>query len=205
MNKESNTRDIFIKEFPSLAAEPAPLGLLGLAVAALVLASADLGASSSAAKSLMIPWVLFFGATAQVIAGFKDFKRNNIFGATVFTIYGMLWYAVGLTLILTIYTGAPFDLAHYGWGLVGVLAFSLIFTIASALANKVFFAILVGIDLAVASLVSHVLAGTSETPVGVFLVFVSLLSFYAAGAILINGMTGKTIFPMGSPLWVPRK
>ena len=56
-----------VKDFPMFTAEPAALGLIGLAVAALVLASADLGLTSSF-KSLMIPWVLFFGATAQLIA-----------------------------------------------------------------------------------------------------------------------------------------
>lgn len=53
-----------IKAFPMFTAEPAALGLIGLAVATLVLASTDLGLTSSSSKSLMIPWVLFFGATA---------------------------------------------------------------------------------------------------------------------------------------------
>lgn len=190
---------------PPAFAEPASLGLFGLAVAALVLASTDLGASSSSTKSLMVPWVLFFGATAQLIAGIMDFRRNNIFGATVFTVYAMLWYAVGLTLIITIFTGAEFDLNHYAYGLVGVLGFSIIATAASTMANKTFFAILIFIDLAVISLVMHILAGTSETLVGIFLVVVSLLSFYAAGAILINGMAGKTKLPLGGTIWNPKK
>ena len=59
---------------PINIADPAPLGLIGLAVAALVLGSTDLGLVSSDAKSLMIPWVLFFGATSQLIAGNVEFK-----------------------------------------------------------------------------------------------------------------------------------
>ena len=51
--------EITVKKLPMLAAEPAPLGLIGLAVAALVLASTDLAFTSNTAKSLMIPWVLF--------------------------------------------------------------------------------------------------------------------------------------------------
>lgn len=80
--------EITVKELPMLAAESAPLGLIGLAVATLVLASTDLGLTSHTAKSLMIPWVLFFGATAQLIAGTMEFKRNNIFGAdSVYNIF----------------------------------------------------------------------------------------------------------------------
>ena len=73
-----------IKPRPS-AAEPAVLGLTGLAVAALVLAAGDLGLASGTAKALMIPWTLLLGATAQLIAGLIDFRRNNMFGATAFT------------------------------------------------------------------------------------------------------------------------
>ncbi len=93
---------------PIHIADPAPLGLIGLAVAALVLASTDLGLVSSLAKSLMIPWVLFFGATAQLIAGTMEFKRNNIFGATVFSTYSMTMYAIALTLFITIFTNNIF-------------------------------------------------------------------------------------------------
>lgn len=183
--------------------EPAPLGLIGLAVAALVLASTDLGLASSAAKSLMIPWTLFLGATAQLIAGLTDFKRNNIFGAIAFTTYSLLWYAVSLTLYISIFGGVPVDLNHYAFGLIGFLFFSLILTLGSLMTNKAFMAILVFIDLAILALVSHILVGSTEVLVGVFLVFVSLFSFYGAMAILINNMAGKVVFPMGDPVWKP--
>ena len=183
--------------------EPAPLGLIGLAVAALVLAATDLGLSSAAAKSLMIPWTLFLGATAQLIAGLTDFKRNNIFGAIAFTTYSLLWYAVSLTLYISIFTGVPVDLTHYAFGLIGYLFFSLILTLGSLMTNKAFMAILVFIDLAILSLVAHILVGSTEVLVGIFLLFVSFFSFYGAMAILINNMAGKTVFPLGSRIWNP--
>ncbi|MCK4718772.1 MAG: acetate uptake transporter [Thermoplasmata archaeon] len=203
MTQSNTSRDIFIKELPGLSAEPAALGLFGLAIAALVLATTDLGFTDASAKSLMIPWVIFFGATAQFIAGIMDFKRNNIFGATVFTTYSMLWYAVGLTLYITIFTDAAFDLANYGFGLVGILAFSFLVTIASLMTNKALLSILIFIDLAVAALVFHVFYGTSAALVGIFLAVVALLSFYAAGAVLINAMAGKTVMPLGKAIWKP--
>ena len=138
-----------VTKLPMHAADPAPLGLIGLAVATLVLASTDLGLVSSAAKSLMIPWVLFFGATAQLIAGTIEFKRNNIFGATVFTTYSMTMYAIALTLFITIFTGVEFDIAHYGFGLIAILVFSLIATTASLMTNKMLFIVLIFVDLAV--------------------------------------------------------
>ena len=97
--KDVMSTEITVKAIP--VADPAALGLIGLAVAALVLAAVDLQlAASVPSKSLMIPWILFFGATAQLIAGGMEFKRNNIFGATVFSVYAMTMYSIALTLFI---------------------------------------------------------------------------------------------------------
>jgi len=186
--------EITVKELPMLAAESAPLGLIGLAVATLVLASTDLGLTLHTAKSLMIPWVLFFGATAQLIAGTMEFKRNNIFGATVFTTYSMTMYAIALTLFITIFTGVEFDLAHYGFGLIAILAFSLIATVASLMTNKMLFIILIFVDLAVIALILHYLCGATAFLGGVFLLCTSISSFYTAMA--NNLISYKNCFSM---------
>jgi succinate-acetate transporter protein len=194
-----------VKALP--VADPAALGLIGLAVAALVLASADLQlVSSTPSKSLMIPWILFFGATAQLIAGAMEFKRNNIFGATVFSVYAMTMFSIALTLVInnsTIVTSG--NLGHYAYGLIGILVFSLIATMASLMTNKVLFGILIAVDLAVALLIPHYLYEMSAQPAGVFLLLTSVLSFYAAAAIILNTMAGKTILPLGKAIWIPKK
>jgi succinate-acetate transporter protein len=199
--------DVNVKSFPPFSCEPASLGLTGLAVAALVLASADLGLTGTN-KALMIPWAIFLGATGQLIAGLMDFKRGNMFGATAFTTYSLLWYSVGVTLFI-IYFKDPnivIDIRHYAWGLVGFVIFSLILTVASLMTNKVLFGILVFIDLAIGTLAAHyLLTGIPELSVGVFLIGVSVLSFYGAAAVLLNTMAGKTILPMGKPFWAPRR
>ena len=182
-------------------AEPAPLGLIGLAVAALILGSADIGLTSGASKSLMIPWILFFGATAQLIAGLVEFKRNNVFGATVFSTYAMTMYAIAITLFITIFAEVPFDISHYAYGLIGILFFSIIATMASLMTNKILFSILIAVDLAVLLLIPHYLFGFSSVPAGIFLITTSLLSFYASAAVLLNTLSGKSILPVGNPLW----
>ncbi len=194
-----------VKALPPMVAEPAALGLFGLAIAALVLASTDLKLASGTAKSLMIPWVLFFGATAQLIAGAMEFKRYNIFGATVFSVYAMTMYSIALTLFLTIFTGVKFDITHYAYGLIGILVFSLIATVASLMTNKMLFAILIAVDLSVFLLIPHYLYEMSSQPAGVFLLITSVLSFYAAAAILINTIANKTVLPLGKALWTPAK
>jgi uncharacterized protein len=197
--------DVTVKALP--VADPAALGLIGLAVAALVLGAVDLQLIGSVpSKSLMIPWILFFGATAQLIAGAMEFKRNNIFGATVFSVYAMTMYSIALTLVINNSSALnPGNLSHYAYGLVGILIFSLIATVASLMTNKVLFSILIAVDLAVALLIPHYLLEMSAQPAGVFLILTSVLSFYAAAAVVLNTMAGKTILPLGKPLWIPKR
>ncbi len=203
MEQDTSSKDVNVKELPQPVAEPACLGLIGLAVAALVLASTDLRLTSAVSPSLMIPWTLFLGATAQLIAGIMDFKRNNIFGATAFTTYSLLWYAVSLTLLFRVFGWVEVDVNHYAWGLIGFLFFSLILTVGSLMVNKTFIAILLGIDIAIITLVLHIMTGVSEIPVGISLVAVSASSFYGAAAVLLNHMSQKTILPLGGPVWKP--
>jgi len=187
----------------NIPADPAALGLIGLAVAAFVIGSGYLGLTSGVDKMLMIPWILFFGATAQLVAGIMEFKRNNVFGATVFTTYAMTMYSIGFTLIFTIFGGVSFDITHYAYGLMAILIFSIIATIASLMTNKVLFSILITVNIAVAGLIPHYLFGVSSLIGGLFLLATSVLSFYAAASTLINTIAGKTIFPMGLPIWKP--
>lgn len=204
-HKSVMSTDVTVKAVP--VADPAALGLIGLAVAALVLGSVDLQLTASIpSKSLMIPWILFFGATAQLIAGAMEFKRNNIFGATVFSVYAMTMYSIALTIVINnssvLKSG---NIEHYAYGLVGILLFSLIATVASLMTNKALFAILIAVDLAVVLLIPHYLLEMSAQPAGLFLILTSILSFYTAAAIILNTMAGKTILPLGKPLWVPKK
>lgn len=187
----------------SMPAEPAALGLFGLAVAAFVIGSGYLELTSGTDKILMVPWILFFGATAQTIAGLVEFKRNNVFGATVFSTYAMAMFAIAFTLLFTIFGGVSFDISHYAFGLIAILVVSLIATVASLMTNKVFFCIILVVDIALAGLIPHYLISASSLIGGIFLLATSVLAFYGALSILINTMAGKTIIPLGRAIWKP--
>ncbi len=203
MENNNRSRDIFIKELPEVSTEPASLGLFGLAVAALALGVTYLGLAEANDNALLIPWVLFFGATTQFVAGLIDFKRNNIFGATVFTFFSMAMYSIALTAIINVFTGVTVDINHYVAGLIAVLVFLVIVTFASMMTNKVLFSIVFVVDLAIPFLVTYYLWGYGATIGGILLLVTSVLSFYAAAAVLLNTMAGKKILPLGSPIWEP--
>ncbi len=203
MENDDRSRDIFIKELPELSTEPASLGLFGLAVAVLVLGVTYMGLADATDNALLIPWVLFFGATTQFVAGLMEFKRNNIFGATVFTFFSMAMYSIALTAIINVFTDVTVDTNHYVAGLIAVLIFLIIVTFASMMTNKVLFSIVFVVDLAIPFLITYYLWDYGATIGGILLLVTSALSFYAAAAVLLNTMAGKEILPLGSPIWEP--
>ena len=81
-----------------VVADPSALGLFGLAMVTLVASSQKLGFTSEV--SLVIPWAIFLGACAQVMAAVYDFKHNNVFGATAFAAYGFFWFGMGFSWLI---------------------------------------------------------------------------------------------------------
>jgi len=68
-------------------ADPTTLGLFGLAMVTLVASSQKLGITDG--LSFVLPWAIFLGGIAQLIAAVFDFKHNNLFGSTAFAAYGL--------------------------------------------------------------------------------------------------------------------
>ena len=83
------------QHFQVAVADPTPLGLMGLAVVTMVASAAKLGIVSNVAW--VLPWALFCGAGAQVVAGVLDYLHKNIFGGTVFCAFGFFWFGVGMS------------------------------------------------------------------------------------------------------------
>ncbi len=187
-------------------ADPSPLGLAGLAMVTLVAASQKLGLTTG--LSLVIPWAIFMGGFAQLMACVYDFKHNNLFGATAFGIYGFFWISVAMSWMIkmgvlgeTLKTGV--DVHQLGFAFVGYFILSVFLSIAALKTNKVLIAILVLIDILFIGLALdsfgmgeywHTVAAWSE-------LFISLLGFYAAGANLLNKTYARNILPLGKAIW----
>ena len=67
-------------------ADPTPLGLFGLAVVTMVASAQKLGIVEGV--SWVLPWALFCGSFAQLLAGYFVYCHRNIFGATIFSALG---------------------------------------------------------------------------------------------------------------------
>lgn len=188
-------------------ADPTALGLLGLAVVCFVVSTSRVGWSGPT-TSVIIPWAVLLGSLAQIIASYFDFKKNNAFGSVVFGAYGLFWSAMaGVWLIQMGAFGEAlqkgFDVTQLAFAFVGFLIFSLFGTIASLKTNKVVFIIMVLIDFLFFGLATDLFLGGRT---GFFALaawselFISLLGFYGAGAVLVNRVFGKQVFPMGKSI-----
>ncbi len=192
-----------------IMADPTALGVMGLAIVTWVAASVKLGWTTGTATA--IPWSLFLGSVAQIWASTVDFKKNNYFGAIVLGAYGLFWAAVSFHWAIGLGWFGPNnnpDPRHFGFACLGYAIFSLFVMVASFETNKVFAAILVLINILLPSLglgmlgvqkeLCHFLAGWSELAI-------SLLSFYATGALFLNSFFGRVVLPMGNPFGFIRK
>ncbi|NYT02564.1 MAG: hypothetical protein GKC10_07395, partial [Methanosarcinales archaeon] len=100
-NNKASESVLSIKD---LTANPAPLGLLGFGMTTVLLNLHNAGYFGL--STMILAMGVFYGGIAQIIAGIMEWKKNNTFGTTAFTSYGLFW----LTLVgLIVFPGM-------GWG-----------------------------------------------------------------------------------------
>jgi succinate-acetate transporter protein len=78
-------------------ANPAPLGLMGFGLTTILLSLSNAGYFALGAAILTMG--LFFGGSAQIIAGLMEYKKGNTFGMTVFCSFGFFWIVVITTIL----------------------------------------------------------------------------------------------------------
>ena len=199
------------QEMKITTADPSALGLFGLAMVTFVAASQKLGITQG--TSLIIPWAIFLGAFAQLFACIGDSKRNNVFGTTAFGGYAFFWMGVAATWMIRLGVfgtamAENADPKQLGFAFIGYLIFSVFMTIGAMETHKVLFSIFVLIDFLFIGLAlstfgimeefTHNLAAYSE-------LLISLLSFYASAAAVLNIHFGKVFLPVGKPFGIFKK
>jgi len=192
------------KQIKMEVADPTPFGLFGLAIVTLVASSQKLGITDG--LSLVLPWAIFLGGCAQLIAAMFDFKHNNLFGSTAFGVYGLFWIGMGMSWLIRMgcfgeILAASADPKQMGFVFVAYFIISTIFTISGLKMSKVMFFLLLLIAVLFVGLALNAFGG------GEFWHFVaayaelgiSLLAFYALAAKYLNSFFGKDLLCTGKP------
>ena len=200
-----------VTETKIMLSDPTALGVFGLAMVTFVAASQKMGWTTG--STYIIPWALFLGSAAQIWASTVDFKKNNYFGSIALGIYGLFWAAVAMHWAIAlgwfgVIDPAKADPRQLAFACFGYTIFSLFIMVAAFEVNKVFAAILVLINVLLPSLGLSILGINHElfSPLAAWSeLLISLLGFYAAGAIFLNSYFGRVLVPLGAPFGFIRK
>lgn len=181
-------------------ANPAPLGLLGFGMTTTLLNIHNAGFFEL--NAMIIGMGIFMGGAAQIVAGIEEWKKNNTFGATAFTSYGVFWLSlVCIWLLPNTSVGASYksSAAAVGcyllmWGLFTLFMF--IGTLRLTRALQVIFASLTVLFFLLAA--SDFTGNTGlRTFAGYEGIFCGLSAFYTGVAQVLNEVYGKTVLPIG--------
>ena len=115
-----------------MIADPAPLGLAAFALTTFLLSLVNAGVMPKDTEPVMLGVALAFGGIAQLLAGMWEFRKGNVFGATVFSSYGAFW--LSFWAYLTFYAnGIPAE--HHGvaagWYLIAWAIFTSLMLVAA--------------------------------------------------------------------------
>lgn len=191
------------------AADPAPLGLAGFALTTFLLSGHN---ASFIPDLIWVGFAMFYGGLAQLTAGMWEFRNRNVFGATAFSTYGGFWMGIGLFVILAETTGflkgyATNDLNNaLAWFILSFAIFNFYMLLASVRVNVAVFSVFLVLEATEIVLaigfwnLAH--GGTAWwLHFGGWLGVVTAgLAWYTSAAGVMNGVAGKKVLPVGSPM-----
>lgn len=178
-------------------ANPAPLGLLGFGMTTVLLNLHNAG--FFALGTMILAMGIFYGGLAQIIAGIMEWKKNNTFGTTAFTSYGLFWLSLVVLLLMPRmgWWSAPDSSAMaaylFMWGVftavmfVGTLKLNRALQFVFGSLALLFFLLALG-DATGSAIITHI-AGYEGIICG-------LSAMYAGLAQVLNEVYGRTIAPI---------
>ena len=180
-------------------ANPAPLGLCAFGTTTVLLNLHNAGVFDN--NSMILAMGIFYGGIAQVIAGVLEAKKNNTFGLTAFTSYGLFWLSLVALIVMPKmgWIAGPSEGAMVAylsvWGVFTLLLFFGTLKLSRAL--QFVFATLTILFFLLA-LGDYTGNGGIKHFAGVEGIVCGASAIYTGVAGLLNEMYGKTVLPVGS-------
>jgi succinate-acetate transporter protein len=186
-------------------ADPAPLGLAAFALTTFLLSAQN--ANLTDGPDAWLGFALAYGGLIQLLAGMWEFRNRNVFGSTAFSTYGGFWIGLGLWFLLVApkATGDSQVLSDLGWILLAFSIFNTYMLFWSTAVNKAVFAVFLTLEATEIILWIGFFSGTSGIiKLGGWVgILTAATAWYASAAGVINGMAGRAVVPVGTPMWAP--
>jgi uncharacterized protein len=189
-------------------ANPGPCGLGALAIVCFTFYALLTGKIGHDSYPILAAW-LIGGFVCQLTTGLIELKDHNLVGGNVFTFFAAFFMLTTAIRIATAYGlevgGLHFDTRVNGWAWMGGAAFLIAVTPNYLKSGKLFFFVVVLVDIALVCLTIvdlklsgfqlSVLAQTA----GWSLFIAGWLGIYLTAAITINATYGRQIIPVSKP------
>ncbi len=176
------------------------IGLFGLAVGALTLGVAQVGAIPESNKVGTLVIALIFGGIVQILAGITDIRYHEQLGGTALTMYGFFWLTVCIAKLVSESTSFHLDMVLYAPINFVYAAFSIVMVYLTAYRNATLCILHIVIAVTFSSTALARLDMIGETLPGLLHVLVGLMAFYHAVASLTQAFTGHQLVPLGPAL-----
>jgi len=181
------------------SANPAPLGLLAFGMTTVLLNLHNAGFYEL--NSMILAMGIFYGGSAQVIAGIMEWKKGNTFATTAFISYGMFWLTlVGLIVLPKMGLATAADetakAAYLAvWGL-----FTAVMFLGTLYLNRALQFVFLSLTILFFLLAYGDLSGAGgayKHLTGFEGIICGLSAIYAGLAQVLNELAGKTVLPLG--------
>jgi succinate-acetate transporter protein len=178
-------------------ADPSTVGLASFGIALFTLSFLNAGVLGPNAISILIPLAMITGLI-HFFACLNGFKKNELFTALVFGIYGMFWVVWSLINLGVALKWYELDANTLLVFLVAYTIFTAIIFFATFVTNKVVI-LTVGVLLAVFLLLDFGLAGSPVciTWAGYLGILDGLLALYLTAAGILGALYGRSVLPVG--------
>jgi succinate-acetate transporter protein len=193
------------------AADPAPLGLAAFALTTFVLSGHN---ASFIPDTVWIGLALFYGGLVQLLAGMWEFRNRNVFGSTAFSTYGGFWMSLGIFVTLVLLSknvaaavAGTSLLNALAWFLLAFAIFNFYMLLWSTRVNIAVFGVFLTLQITEVLLVigffNEAHGGTPWiTHAGGWAgIVTAAVAWYASAALVVQGMAGRAVLPIGRPLW----
>ena len=181
-------------------ADPAPLGLAAFALTTFLLSVNN--AKWTHGGDAWLGYALAYGGIIQLLAGMWEFRNRNVFGATAFSSYGGFWIGLGLYVLL-VAGKSPNVTNDEGWILLAFAIFNTYMMLWSTRINKAVFGVFLTLEATeVILFLGFFSDSTGIIKLGGWVgVLTAIVAWYASAAGVVNGMAGRPVLKVGSPMW----
>lgn len=179
-------------------ADPGPLGLAAFALTTFLLSLVNAGILPKSTEPVVFGVALAYGGLVQLLAGMWEFRKGNVFGATVFASYGAFW--LSFWAFVTFFAGsipAADRGAAVGWYLMSWAIFTSLMLIAVMRTTAVLALLFAVVDAVFILLALGALNGSAAltTTGGVLGLVAAGLAWYLCAAGVIASTFGRAILP----------